>query len=127
MFLCLQLNCYFQASEQQLYSYGQHWLLFGNAFLNETLEILQNLYLNINSDVKFAIRMDEMYEIYDVYNPASYKGGRIVVNYFGNFIENNFNVLKQSQSFYWSRKNMSKATFRVMTVVNLFVNRFMNE
>lgn len=64
--------------------------------------------------------MNEFYDIYDVYNPASYRGGSLFINKFGNFANGTLNILnKTPRSFYWNRKNMTKATFRMMTIVNL--------
>lgn len=93
--------------------------------MSNVTETYGQLQININTDLKLAVLIDDVkfqYNIYDIYNPASSKGGNVIVNYYGNFSRNNgLKVIYRNKSLIWSRKNMTGVTLKAATVVSVLL------
>lgn len=101
-----------------VFSYRQHWLVFSE--WENTVFLFRNVVLNINSDVKVAVKVNESYVVLkDVYNPAFEKGGEFKVVNEGYFTAKNGLVFPDRYlDIFTKRRNMSGVFFKATTAVS---------
>lgn len=77
----------------------------------------KNVILNINADIHVAIRNNNNWTIFDVYNPASEHGGVLKYSRMGYYKTGQGYNARTREAKYWARKNMTGITFKTMVVV----------
>ncbi|XP_023311151.1 glutamate receptor 2-like [Anoplophora glabripennis] len=93
-----------------------HWLIVDNS-KNAMLFKLDKVKLNINSEVHLAICENSSCVIYDVYNPASEHGGKLVATVLGHYKTDIGYKAEMSQNKYWLRRNMTGVNFKSAVVL----------
>lgn len=94
-----------QISKRILFHNERFWLMF-HTDLENTFGILSQQNINVDAEIVLALPVDadyteelENYEIYEVFNPSSNRGGRLNITQLGNWNKNDgFNIpVKQTK------------------------------
>ncbi|XP_034935547.1 ionotropic receptor 75a-like [Chelonus insularis] len=119
---CSQSQSIFdQFSKQQLrHNESYYWLM--STVQNSIPEYFYHLPLNIASEMTLAMRNNDSYILYDVYNPSYRHGGKLNVTYMGNWTKKNGNKgglnIVLTQYKYQRRGNLYGLTLNASIVIN---------
>lgn len=73
-------------------------------------KLLKNVNINVNADITVALRKDEGWKMFEVYNQAARHGGKLIIRDYSHR-----GVLSQSK--YIRRRNMTGVVFKSLIVV----------
>lgn len=83
-----------------------YWWLMTSARKSVPKDFFSELPLNIATEMTFALRQNESYELYDVYNPSYKHGAKLNVTFMGTWdIEGGLNIIL-NQYKYLRRGNL---------------------
>ncbi|XP_034950704.1 ionotropic receptor 75a-like [Chelonus insularis] len=105
-----------QFSDQLVFNDSYFWLLLTEASSPPTAS-LRDLPLTVQTEMTVATRKNELFELYDVYNPSYRHGGFINITYKGQWTPKNGLVNKLTQYKYIRRQNLSDLSLNASIVL----------
>lgn len=107
-----------------MYEFLHLWLVFGSD-LNDTATIIADDGFGASTDFVLAIKQQvesSEYILYDVYNPAKKRGGKLNVTLYGTWSEENHLDVVLTMPKYRRRANLHEMKLSVGTIVNFFLH-----
>lgn len=100
-----------------MFSEKYYWFIV--SLNDDVFRFLAKLNLNVNAELTVALRTNECWKIFEVYNQAARHGGRLSIKHLDNYNCTAKNVsLEFSKSKYFRRKNMTGVFFKSLIVVS---------
>lgn len=83
-------------------------------------DLLKHINLNVNSEVAVALTKNNTWEVFEVYNQAIKHNGVLSIKKLFDYNGSENIVLKNSQSKYIKRRNMTGVVFNTYIVVSCY-------
>lgn len=86
---------------------------------NDVFGVLEDVNLNVNSEFTVALKRNDTWQVFEVYNQAAKHHGKLFVKNVGDYKHYNNNILlfRDNTPKYIRRKNMTGVIFKSLIVV----------